>query len=260
MAGPHVALIVEDEPEMAAELKDLVRSFGHDSIHAETKADALALITGGGFCYVLLDLQIKADRDSIKPYVSAGMTLLEDIRRQFPHSHRAAPEMHLLPVLVVSGHAKEHDDVVRAFKSGADDFIRKPLSLDGHDLGSKIRQCLVQAGREEHGLCHTRTMEAANGTIAVAATGHVFTYLSDYSEVTLRGSVYRFTGDIQKAVIKLLHEAAGTANPWRSGKATLTNAGSTDAAMKMGNLFRAHPCWGTLLLSDHRGKYRLAVE
>ena len=81
MAGPHIALIVEDEPEMAAELTELVRSFGHGSVHAENKTDALAHIAGGGLCYVLLDMQIKTDRGSIKSYVSAGVALLEEIQQ-----------------------------------------------------------------------------------------------------------------------------------------------------------------------------------
>ncbi|MDI1344107.1 MAG: hypothetical protein PSV22_08430, partial [Pseudolabrys sp.] len=61
MAAGHTALIVEDEPEMAAEIADLLRSFGHGHIHVETLADARARLDQGGFCYVLLDLQIKAD-------------------------------------------------------------------------------------------------------------------------------------------------------------------------------------------------------
>lgn len=258
MVGPHIALIVEDEPEMAAELTELVRSFGHGSVHAENKTDALAHIAGGGFCYVLLDMQIKTDRGSIKSYVSAGVALLEEIRRRFPH--RASTDMHLLPVLVVSGHAKEHDNVVRAFQRGADDFIRKPLSLDGQNLETNIRHCLEQAGRAGHGSCHTRTVAAANGVTITKVNDEPFTYLPDYSEVTLRGHTYFFTGPIQQAVIKRLHEAAKTETPSLSGKVVLTAAGSTDAAMKMGNLFSAHPCWGTLLRSDRRGKYRLVIE
>ena len=56
----------------------------------------------GGFCYVLLDLQIKADSQSIKPRVESGMSVLREIRRRFPQrcSARHAPDA----VLVISGH------------------------------------------------------------------------------------------------------------------------------------------------------------
>lgn len=257
MAG-HVALIVEDEPEMAAEMIDLVRSFGHGSIHAETKADALALLDAGGFCYVLLDLQIKAERDSIRAYVAAGMSLLEEIRRRFPT--RAVTDMHLVPVLVVSGHAKEHEDIVRAFQTGADDFVRKPLSVDGQDIGMKIRRCLERAGRGNDCDCDVLTLGAAADLPAPVSSGEVFWHAPDFSEIRLHGAPFLFTGDIQKGVMRILHDAAKTGDPWQSGKRVLAGAGSTDAAQKMSNLFRKHPCWGTLLLSNMRGKYRLKTE
>ena len=254
MTGQHIALIVEDEPEMAEEIADLVRSFGHTSIHVETKDDALARLDSGQFCYVLLDMQIKADRDSIKAHVWAGMTLLEEIRRRFPG--RATTDMHHLPVLVVSGHAKEHEDVVKAFQAGADDFLRKPLSLGNQDIGAKIRHCLGRAGRTKHGDCLMGDHNCAQGR----AAEEIFWCAPDYSEIRLRGEAYRFTGPIQLAAVRLLHQAALTPSPWRSGKTVLVDAGSTDSALKMGNLFSGHPCWGVLIESDRRGKYRMRIE
>ena len=61
--------------------------------------------------------------------------------------------MHLLPVIVVSGHAKEHEDIVRAFQAGANDFVRKPLGQFGQDLSAKIDACLERAGRHSHVAC-----------------------------------------------------------------------------------------------------------
>ena len=101
----HVALIVEDEPEMAAELADLLDSFGHDHRHAATKAEAIELLEEGGLCYVLLDLQILARAESIRPRVEAGMSLLREIRRRHPArtADGGGHDIHLLPVLAVSG-------------------------------------------------------------------------------------------------------------------------------------------------------------
>ena len=82
-----------------------------------------------------------------------------------------------------------------------------------------------------------------------------FTHSTDFAEVTLNGQVYLFTGYIQRNVVRILHEAAGNNQPWLSGKAVLDQAGSTD--MKMRNLFRRHPSWGTLIVSNGRGLYRL---
>jgi len=249
----HVALIVEDEPEMAAEIADLLRSFGHDHIHVETKSAAIGALDAGGFCYVLLDLKIKTDEKSIKPRVEAGMSLLEEIRRRFPR--RNSHDIHLMPVLIVSGQAKEHEDVVKAFQKGTDDFIRKPLGLDNQDIEAKIRQCLERSGRDDHGVCDSMTQQAARGT----GNGHLqdpaFTHTADYSETALNGEPYFFDGPIQRNVIRILHEAEQRGEPWQSGKAILAEAGSRDT--KMANLFRRHPCWGPLLESNKRGLYRL---
>jgi|DewCreStandDraft_4_1066084.scaffolds.fasta_scaffold01501_35 DNA-binding response OmpR family regulator len=258
MAGRHIALIVEDEPEMAAELADLLRSFGHDHLHAETLADARACLDEGGFCYVLLDLQIKADGQSIKPRVESGMSLLREIRKRFPH--RSANDMHLMPVLVISGHGKEPKNIISAFKDGINDFIMKPLSVDGQDVGAKIRRCLELAGRSDHEACEARTHAAAAGRVDELHNGAVFWHAPDYSEIRLRGEPFYFTGEVNRAVIRLLYEAAVAGQPWQSGKATLAEAGSHDAEGKMSNLFGDHPCWGKLLVSNKRGKYRLKTE
>ncbi|MBW7950025.1 MAG: response regulator [Pseudorhodoplanes sp.] len=258
MAERHTALIVEDEPEMAAEIADLLRSFGHDHLHVETLADAKARLDEGGFCYVLLDLQIKADGQSIKPRVESGMSLLREIRRRFPH--RSANDLHLMPVLVVSGHGKEPKNIIGAFKDGIDDFIMKPLSVDGQDVGGKIRRCLELAGRDDHGACGACNHAAVVGQAENAPTGAAFWHAPDYSEIRLHGERYYFTGDIQRAAIGFLHAAAKSDEPWRSGKVILTTAKSSDTNMRMVNLFGRHPAWGVLLLSDRRGKYCLRTE
>src|SRR5204862_4813520 len=112
MDGRHTVLLVEDEPQMAEELGELLESLGHGHVHAATKEDAVRLVEEGGFCYVLLDLQIKANADSIKAHVEAGQSLLELIRERYPR--RNDEGKHRLQILVMSGHAKEHYFVVKA--------------------------------------------------------------------------------------------------------------------------------------------------
>lgn len=255
MGGRHVALIIEDEAEMAAEIADLVRPFGHEHLHAETQADAMGCLDRGGFCYVLLDLQIKADRQSIRPRVDSGMALLREIRRRYPR--RRANDMHLVPVIVVSGHGREPKNIIDAFRDGIDDFIMKPLSINNQDIGAKIRRCLELAGHLDHGRCEACVREAASGSTEPTHDGAVFWHSPDYSEVRLHDESFLFTGDIQQAAIRYLHAAAQSGEPWRVGKAILKQAGSSDLNMRMGNLFGRHPAWGKLVLSNERGKYRL---
>jgi CheY-like chemotaxis protein len=258
MAAGHTALIVEDEPEMAAEIADLLRSFGHGHVHVETLADARARLDQGGFCYVLLDLQIKADSQSIKPRVESGMALLREIRRRFPH--RSGDGMHLLPVIVISGHGKEPQDIIGAFRDGIDDFVLKPLGTHGQDIGSQIHGCLERAGRSDHAACESRTRDAANGQAAKPAGNGCFSHLPDYSQVSLKGEFYLFTGEIQRSAIRILHTAAQAGQPWLTGKILLRQAGSNDVSMRMANLFRRHPAWGPVIQSNGRGQYRLRTE
>lgn len=158
MGGRHVALLVEDEPEMAAELGELLESLGHDHIHAATKEDAERLIEDGEFCYVLLDLQIKVNADSIKAHVEAGQTLLEFIRERY--SRRNHRDKYRLPVLVMSGHAKEHYYVVKALQDGADDFVTKPVSESTPPFKDKIYEALRRSGRDKHEDCAALTRDA----------------------------------------------------------------------------------------------------
>ena len=143
MSERHVALLVEDDPEMAAEIGDLLRSFGHDYLHAETLEDARSLLETGGFCYALLDLEIKAERRSIKPRVESGMSVLRELRQRFPQ--RCSSDMHVLPVLVISGHGREPRTIIGAFQDGIDDFILKPLSAGGQDRGGSVCRYSVSA-------------------------------------------------------------------------------------------------------------------
>nr|MCS5585908.1 histidine kinase [Gammaproteobacteria bacterium] len=50
----------------------------------------------------------------------------------------------LMPVVMMSGHA-EHQDVVRAIKLGAVDFLKKPL----HDLLPLVRRLLSEQANDE---------------------------------------------------------------------------------------------------------------
>jgi len=160
MGERHTVLLVEDEPQMASELGELLESLGHEHIHAATKEDAVRLMDEreGEFCYVLLDLQIKANADSIKAHVEAGQSLLELIRERYPRRNEEGK--HRLQILVMSGHAKEHYYVVKALQDGADDFIIKPVGESKPPFKDKIQDALRRSGREKHEPCAAITGEA----------------------------------------------------------------------------------------------------
>lgn len=170
MSRRHIALLVEDEPQMASELGELLESIGHGHIHAASKEEAEQLVEQGEFCYVLLDLQIKVNADSIKAHVEAGQSLLELIRER--HPRRNAEGKHRLQILVMSGHAKEHYYVVKALQDGADDFITKPVGESNPPFKDKIQEALRRSGRQNHDCCAGQMCEARtpSATTAPATT------------------------------------------------------------------------------------------
>lgn len=77
---------------------------------------------------------------------------------------------------------------------------------------------------------------------------------NDYRQVHSAGLLFNL-GPVQARVVKLLHEAATSSNPWREGKSILGEAGS--ASTRMADVFKSQPHWRRLIDSDGRGRYRL---
>jgi DNA-binding response OmpR family regulator len=144
----HRALIVEDHVALAEELAEILRSIECESVLVDNRHDALAALQTSTFCLVLLDLQIKAKPDSIKGHVEQGNALLREMRRMHSdHSGRC----HWLPVVIVSGFAREVEAVLEVMKDGANDVIQKPFS--SRDVSQTIRQVLERSGRVNHEFC-----------------------------------------------------------------------------------------------------------
>lgn len=83
-----------------------------------------------------------------------------------------------------------------------------------------------------------------------------FTHSDHYQTVALGSKRFRF-GMIQANVIRQLHEASQTKQPWIHGKILLDKAGSRCHQLK--NLFNSKPDWRDCIESDGRGYYRLNI-
>lgn len=148
MSGKHRALIVEDDPAIVEDLALILEALGCAHSAVDNRRDALAELGREHFCFVLLDLQIKSEPDSIKGHAEMGHSLLREIRRLYPdHAERC----HRLPILVISGYAREADDAVEVMKNGADDVIQKPLS--DKRVSQSIRGSLEKSERADHAAC-----------------------------------------------------------------------------------------------------------
>lgn len=78
---------------------------------------------------------------------------------------------------------------------------------------------------------------------------------ADYQSVRCHGREFRL-GPIQAQVVRILHAAAKRGDPWQSGKAVLSQAGSR--SLKMADVFKSKKDWPLLIESNGRGAYRLA--
>jgi len=146
--GRHLALIVEDESATAQDLAEIIGAIGCDSRIASNKSDALALLDKNDFCVILLDLQIKGEPDSIKGHTAHGNALLREIRSK--HSDHAGTS-YSLPVVIVSGFAREVSAAVEVMQDGADGVIQKPFKT--RQVSDEVSRALARSGRTSHEQC-----------------------------------------------------------------------------------------------------------
>lgn len=168
MTSRHRVLVVEDDRPTADDLADLLRSLDCDPAVVDNKRDALDRLQQETFCLAVFDLQIKIEPDSIKGHIEAGRSLVRDARKLYPD--HAGP-CYRLPILVVSGYAREVTSAVDVMKDGADDVIQKPL--DSREVSRSVRQALERSGRASHEACAAMPSPspAPPGAIVLAIPG-----------------------------------------------------------------------------------------
>lgn len=135
-------LLVEDDPQAATTLRDVLEASGHTVVHVETGADARVVMAHETPDLVVLDIGLP-DVDGL--VLCTALKSIADV-----------------PVIFCSGTTQDRDRVL-GFKLGADDFISKPfnvLELDARVLAvlrrsraavsaqptAAVQQELVQVG------------------------------------------------------------------------------------------------------------------
>jgi CheY-like chemotaxis protein len=161
MSRRHVGLIVEDDRDLRDDLVGRLDALGYDVVKAETLEEGLEKVRTGGFCFALVDLQIKRNADAGRAYPECGLALVEGIRKRFPG--RNGDDHHLVQVLIMSGYGKEPDFIRRGFDAGADDVLRKPLEENRPGLEAVIERCLTRSGRTKHATCSRQDQTAKRG-------------------------------------------------------------------------------------------------
>jgi hypothetical protein len=131
---------------------------------------------------------------------------------------------------------REHD-AFRLFRDGeaAIDQFAAPHPTYCHLLepteNITVRSTDIVVRREERDAVEQRH-GLVNGSLP---KGPVFQQLNDYGEVRLSGLVFHL-GPIQARIVKQLHRAALTDQPWRTGTELLEGAGS--ASTKLADVFK----------------------
>ena len=155
-------------------------------------------------------------------------------------------------------------DLWPVFRTGSGPISRfKPQTPDGYmDLAQGVDPLVItlqdllvtRSERERFEIAHGLVEKLSADTATDAAPTAVFIHREDYAEVVLNGEIFRL-GPLQASVVRELHAAMQTANPWRSGKELL--ADSKAHKLRIVDVFKAKPNWRTLIASDGRGYYRL---
>ena len=113
-------LIIDDERINSETMKDTLEDVNYQVVLADDAAQAKTIVKDQTFDLIMMDVWMPGQD---------GMSLLEEW----------VVEGFSMPVVMMSGHA-EHQDVVRAIKLGAVDFLKKPL----HDLLPLVRKLLSE--------------------------------------------------------------------------------------------------------------------
>ncbi len=113
-------LIIDDESINTESIKDTLEDVDYNVVLAADAAQAKAIIKDQTFDLVMMDVWMPGQD---------GMSLLEEWMS----------EGFSTPVVMMSGHA-EHQDVVKAIRMGAVDFLKKPL----HDILPSVRRLLSE--------------------------------------------------------------------------------------------------------------------
>jgi len=111
--SPARILIVDDVPVNVAMMEKFVGKAGYESVSAGSGAEALQLLSEDPADLILLDV-VMPDMD--------GFEVCEILRRD--------PATEQIPVIMVTALETDSEDKARGLRSGANDYLTKPVNRD----------------------------------------------------------------------------------------------------------------------------------
>jgi DNA-binding response OmpR family regulator len=130
----HRILIVDDQPELAGMMADLLGDAGYDTRTAANGREALADVQADPPDLLLLDVQMP----ELDGFELATML-------------KADPATATIPIIMVSAHEGRGARLI-GLESGAEDYLSKPV--DPAELIAKIRNLLLLRDRAAHPTHH----------------------------------------------------------------------------------------------------------
>jgi two-component system OmpR family response regulator len=123
LGGPPI-LVVEDERDLAAEIRDELRASGHRVLLSETAEEGLRAARSGGASVLVVDRMLHGED---------GLSIVEKLRN----------EGNKAPVLVISA-LSSVDERINSLKAGGDDYLVKPFEI--RELAARVEALLRRGG------------------------------------------------------------------------------------------------------------------
>src|SRR5438309_4583009 len=162
--APMDILVIEDDADARANLRDILELDGHRVATAGTAGEALGRDDLPGFGAVVLDRRLPdATADELLPKLTG-----------------VAPEA---AVIVVTGYA-DLQGAIAALRQGATDYILKPLNPDAlrASLGRVAERRRLALAKERSEAAFRHLVEAAECLIVILRPDHAIAYFSPFAE------------------------------------------------------------------------------
>lgn len=161
---PMSILLVEDEADARANLRDILELDDHRVAEAATAAEALARPDWSQIDAIILDRQL--------PDATAEQLL--------PRLHALAPHA---DVIIVTGYSDLHG-AIAALRQGASDYILKPLNPDAlrASLGRLAERRRLARAKERSEANFRHLVEATECLIRILRPDHAIVYLNPFAE------------------------------------------------------------------------------
>jgi two-component system, NtrC family, response regulator PilR len=219
-----LALIIDDEPDIRELLEITLTRMDIDCIPSENLRSAYALLKENKFDICLTDMRLPDGN---------GLELVSYIQENNPQ----------LPVAVITAHGNM-ESAIQALKSGAFDFLSKPVDLE--ILRNLVKTALKLKGAEKE-LAHsligkTEIIDYIRKTISKLARSQAPVYISGES------------GTGKELVARMIHEQGARS----SGRFVPVNCGAIPVELMESELFGHVKGSFTGAVSDKEGLFRTA--